>query len=213
MTDCPEKLTTGASLIVTIHIYLLSGAFRTTTKKIQSGDARIQFGFNEGLESEEERYYNWFFDSFSLYITIADSSLRQRKNAVVKLLEVVGLKPQVGPELQEEALKVALKRPIKKVKEVVGDGEEIELEDAEVLSDNDIDAIYQKLVQQLISLVSNDVTFTRAQHNDRSMGQMEPAHSFNLTLRGYQKQALLFVPLLEFEVSCWYHLLTDGCAL
>ena len=25
---------------------------------------------------------------------------------------------------------------------------------------------------------------------------MEPAHSFNLTLRGYQKQALLFVPLL-----------------
>lgn len=44
--------------------------------------------------------------------------------------------------------------------------------------------------------------FTRAQHNDRSMGEMEPAHSFNLTLRGYQKQALLFVPLLEFEVHC-----------
>lgn len=64
MTDCPEKLTTGASLIVTIHIYLLSGAFRTT-KKCQSDDARVQFGFNEGLESEEERYYNQFFDSFS----------------------------------------------------------------------------------------------------------------------------------------------------
>ena len=59
MTDCPEKLTTGASLIVTIHIYLLSGAF-TTTKKSQSDDTRIQFGFNEGLESEEERYYNRF---------------------------------------------------------------------------------------------------------------------------------------------------------
>ena len=64
MTDCPEKLTTGASLIVTIHIYLLSGAFRTT-KNSQSDDARINFGFNEGLESEEERYYNQFFDSFS----------------------------------------------------------------------------------------------------------------------------------------------------
>lgn len=57
MTDCPEKLTTGASLIVTIHIYLLSGAFRTI-KNFQSDDARIHFGFNEGLESEEERYYN-----------------------------------------------------------------------------------------------------------------------------------------------------------
>ena len=83
-----------------------------------------------------------------------DSSLRERKNAVVKLLEVVGLKPQAGADPQEEALKVTLKRPIKKVKEIVGDGEEIELEDAEVLSDNDIGAIYQKLVQQLISLAS-----------------------------------------------------------
>lgn len=46
--------------------------------------------------------------------------------------------------------------------------------------------------------------FIRAQHNDRSMGEMEPAHSFNLTLRGYQKQALLFVPLLLFKVHCWY---------
>lgn len=83
------------------------------------------------------------------------SSLRERKNAVVKLLKVVGLKPQAGADLQnpdtkvqEEALKGTVKRPVKKVKEIVGDGEEIELEDAEVLSDNDIDAIYQKFVQQ-----------------------------------------------------------------
>ena len=90
-----------------------------------------------------------------MYLTIAyDSSLRERKNAVVKLLEVVGLKPQAGADLQEEALEVTLKRPIKKVKEIVGDGEEIELSDAEVLSDNDIGAIYQKFVQQLISLAS-----------------------------------------------------------
>jgi DNA repair protein RAD5 len=82
-----------------------------------------------------------------LHLTVAyDSSLRERKNAVVKLLEVVGLKPQAGADFQEEPLKDTLKRPIKKVKEIVGDGEEIELEDAEVLSDNDIGAIYQKLV-------------------------------------------------------------------
>lgn len=90
-----------------------------------------------------------------MYLTVAhDSSLRERKNAVVKLLEIVGLKPQAGADLQEEDLKVTPKRPIKKVKEIVGDGEEIELEDAEILSDNDIGAIYQKLVEQLISLVS-----------------------------------------------------------
>ena len=57
MTDCPEKLTTGASLIVTIHIYLLSGAFRSI-KNFQSDDAHTPLGFNEGLESEEERYHN-----------------------------------------------------------------------------------------------------------------------------------------------------------
>ena len=63
MTDCPDKLTTGASLIVTIRIYLLSGAFRTI-KNFQSDDARIPLGFNEGLESEEERFYNSLFVSF-----------------------------------------------------------------------------------------------------------------------------------------------------
>ena len=57
MTDCPEKLTTGASLIVTLHIYLLAGAFKGI-KNFQSDDASVHFGFNEGLESEEERYYN-----------------------------------------------------------------------------------------------------------------------------------------------------------
>lgn len=88
------------------------------------------------------------------------SSLRERKNAVVKLLQVVGLKPQAGVDLKakntnakvrEEALKRTLERPVKKIKEIVGDGEEIELEDAEVLSNNDIVAIYQKFVQHLIS--------------------------------------------------------------
>lgn len=57
MTDCPEKLTTGASLIVTLRIYLLSGAFKVTSK-FQSDDTNIHFGLNEGLESEEERYYS-----------------------------------------------------------------------------------------------------------------------------------------------------------
>ncbi|KAF8167532.1 DNA repair protein RAD5, partial [Crassisporium funariophilum] len=170
MTDCPEKLTTGVTLIVTLHIYLLAAAFKTSKAAPKDEDS-TQFGFNEGLETEEE------------------SSLRERKNAIVKLFQVVGLKPQAlanfkgkksTAQVQEEAMKRIAKRPVNKVKEIVGDGEEIEVEDAEDLSKNDIDAIYQ-----------------RAQHNDRTMGEMEPADSFNLTLRAYQKQALLWMHSLE----------------
>lgn len=102
-------------------------------------------------------------DDLIVRLMIVCSSLRERKNAVIELLKAVGLKPQAGADFQaknphvkmrEEALKMTPPRPIKKIKEIVGDGEEIELEDAEVLSDNDIDAIYQKSVQQLISLAS-----------------------------------------------------------
>lgn len=57
----------------------------------------------------------------------------------------------------------------------------------------------------------------RAQHNDLKMGEMEPTESFNLTLRGYQKQALLFVPFgLDFycqtlsRVRSWMHSLENG---
>ncbi|CAA7268072.1 unnamed protein product [Cyclocybe aegerita] len=167
MTDCPEKLTTGVSLIVTLHIYLLAGAFKPLKTSGKDEDS-VSFGFNEGLETEDEVH------------------LRERKNATVKLFDVLGLKPQAGArsrgkrpqgKIQEEPLK---RRSGKKVKEIVGDGEEIEVDDGEDLSNNDIDAIY-----------------TKAQHNDRSMGEMEPSESFNLTLRGYQKQALFWMHSLE----------------
>ncbi|KAF8956086.1 RAD5-like protein [Flammula alnicola] len=170
MTDCPARLTTGVGLIVTLHIYLIASAFRPI-KSSNQGDDAVHLAFNEGLETQEE------------------SSLRERKNAILRLFEVVGLKPQAGAnvkskksdaKIQEEALKKMAGRPVKKVKEIVGDGEEIEVEDAEDLSKNDIDAIYSK-----------------AQHNDRNMGVMEPAESFNLTLRGYQKQALFWMHSLE----------------
>lgn len=81
------------------------------------------------------------------------SSLRARKHAILRLFDVVGLKPQAGanvkekwsdPKAQEEALKKLAKRPVKKVKEIVGDGEEIEVDDSEELSKNDLDTIYTK---------------------------------------------------------------------
>jgi DNA repair protein RAD5 len=53
MTDCPEKLTTGASLIVTLHAYLLASAFTPPTIS-QSDDKPVIF--NEGLETIDEKY-------------------------------------------------------------------------------------------------------------------------------------------------------------
>lgn len=54
MTDCPEKLTTGASLIVTLQIYLIETAFKPSKSSRKEEDLS-RMGFTEGLETEEER--------------------------------------------------------------------------------------------------------------------------------------------------------------
>jgi len=53
MSDCPEKLTTGASLIVTLHAYILESAFTPPT--ISRPDEKPVV-FNEGLETVDEKY-------------------------------------------------------------------------------------------------------------------------------------------------------------
>lgn len=134
MTDCPDKLTTGASLIVSVDIYMLPSAFNPTSKASRSQDTpKAMFG--EGME------------------TIDETNLRERKTSILKLFEVVGLKPQAGvnvksrktdEQLHEEALKIFSQRKTKKVTEIVGDGEEIEVDDEEDLSKNDLDMIYKR---------------------------------------------------------------------
>lgn len=54
MTDCPEKLTTGASLFITLHVYILHAAFKPHTMS-QAEDTPIVM-FNEGLETVDEKY-------------------------------------------------------------------------------------------------------------------------------------------------------------
>ncbi|TFK70420.1 hypothetical protein BDN72DRAFT_838861 [Pluteus cervinus] len=169
MTDCPEKLTVGVSLMVTLNIYMRPSAFQPLkTSKDADGPRAL---FNETAETMDERV------------------LRERKTSILKLFKVVGLTPRAGAnfsgrksdeQVHEEALKRMAQHKPQKVKEVVGDGEEIETEDAENLSMNELDLIYKK-----------------AQHNDSNMGLMEAPPSFTLTLRGYQKQALLWMNSLE----------------
>lgn len=53
MTDCPEKLSTGLGLMVTLHIYILPEAFKPL--RISSNEENSSFAFNEGYETQEER--------------------------------------------------------------------------------------------------------------------------------------------------------------
>lgn len=84
-------------------------------------------------------------------------TLRERKEAVLKLFDVIGLKPEAGANVRsphdaarvrEEALNRLAKHKSKKVTEIVGDDEEIEVDDAEDLSKNDLDAIYKRYFVQ-----------------------------------------------------------------
>ncbi|KAK0208680.1 RAD5-like protein [Desarmillaria ectypa] len=168
MTDCPERLSTGASLVVTIDVYMLPAAFVPVGRSTSEDWSKLNF--SEGSETQGEL------------------DLRERKSAILKMFDVLGLKPQAGAiqrggkqegQLHQNAL-AQLGRQKVKAKEIVGDDEEIEVEEEENLSKNDLDMIYEK-----------------AQQSDRTMGETEPADTFNLSLRGYQKQALFWMQSLE----------------
>ncbi|EEB87201.1 hypothetical protein MPER_15548, partial [Moniliophthora perniciosa FA553] len=131
ITDCPDRLSTGCELIVSVDVFLLPPAF--VHIETTGSDKTPNMLWGEGLETSEE------------------SALRERKSAVLKMFEVLGLRPQEGAnlsgrkteaELQQEAKKYA-KASVTKKTETVGDGEEIEVDDDEELSRNDIDMIYK----------------------------------------------------------------------
>lgn len=60
---------------------------------------------------------------------------------------------------------------------------------------------------------SSLIPFHRAQHNDSNMNEMEPAESFALTLRGYQKQALWYVLITTTFLHTNLIQMIVGCTL
>lgn len=79
--------------------------------------------------------------------------MRERKAAILKLFDITGLQPQAGTgkkakkfnQKYEDAIDSLAKRKTGKMKkELVGDGEEIEVDATEELSGNDLSLIYQK---------------------------------------------------------------------
>lgn len=193
VVEAPERIRTGDSVLLSLRAYLSSSAF--LKPNLNTLDDKIQV-LNEGSETATEK------------------SLRERRSSILRLFELIGLKPRVAaPVVDLHPVKSAddnlnnqkdrtskEKKSLKK--EVIGEGEdaeEVEVDDdEEVLQEADIDMIYKKYVFYLsLQCVLN--SFKRAQKHDQDMEELEPADSFAMTLRPYQKQALGYTPFINLS--------------
>ncbi|KIJ52509.1 hypothetical protein M422DRAFT_202622 [Sphaerobolus stellatus SS14] len=173
MVDCAENLRTGAEMLIQLRIYLLAEAFRPHRISPSSSDEARSI-FNEGQETLDEQV------------------LRERKASLLQLFKVLDIKPvkqnaflrdtASTTDVLENIKDTAETKPVDKGKRKAGPDEDAEgaEDDEEVLTEGQLDIIYKK-----------------AQKNDRSMPETEPADTFTLTLRPYQKQALLWMHSLE----------------
>lgn len=137
MVDCPPVLYTGADMIVSLSVYISASAFKPVNPSDASTQPKVMF--EQGKETEEEQ------------------SLRARKAALLALFDAVNLRPRAGaqalssneqiPDDDERQSGKSMQKPsgTKKTKtEIIGDGEEIEVEEGEELSDNQLDLIYRR---------------------------------------------------------------------
>lgn len=136
MIDCPPVLYSGADMIVSLSVYISASAFKPVNASDASGHPKVVFG--QGKETEEEQ------------------SLRERKTALLALFDVVNLRPRTGAralcsdqvpngdEWQNGNSAQKMAGANKTRTEIIGDGEEIEVEEGEELSDNQLDLIYRK---------------------------------------------------------------------
>ncbi|KAI0334349.1 hypothetical protein GY45DRAFT_1318351 [Cubamyces sp. BRFM 1775] len=125
--------------------------------------------FNEGQETEEEQV------------------LRERKSSLINLFKRINLKPRKGGDfgnkkrLDKDDLELLTQRPSTSKPRPPGQQSEIEDDDNEGdITEDELNMIYKK-----------------AQQNDRQLAEIEPADTFTLKLRGYQKQALFWMSSIE----------------
>lgn len=131
--DCPATLHSGADLIVSLSVYVYASAFKPPSTSAEEPTKNM---FNPGQETQDER------------------TLRERKAALLSLFEAVNLRPRVqgGGNTQKESENTVERSTQypggakQKRTEIVGDGEEVEVEEGEELSDNELDMIYKKWV-------------------------------------------------------------------
>ena len=146
--DAPSTLRMGNTILVSLRVYITPTAFTKPALTNSVGDA--QRIFNEGAESTDEVV------------------LREKKTSLLRLFSILSLRPRQGapnPDVDRiQSLAQATKEDSgvsKKLKgkgvskvvktELIGEGEdaeevEVEGDDEELLSTNQLDIIYQKLV-------------------------------------------------------------------
>jgi DNA repair protein RAD5 len=164
----PERLRTSDTVYLQLHVYLLQSAFNGG-KFLKPLDDNRQAGPFEAKESQEER------------------NLRLRQVALVKLFEEIKLQPSKANAQAEEAKRKALLQAAEAVEkqqqqaalgtqraiENGGSSPPSEEEEGKELEQDQLDTLYKK-----------------AQSFDFDTAEAEPAKTFNMSLRKYQKQAL-----------------------
>ena len=143
VVDVPPDLKTGLDIVVSLSVYILAKAFKPPNTRQEVDTKRAMF--DEGAETAEER------------------ELRERKQALLKLFDTVNLRPVRGSGVlgkkkdvelsHDEVLKMAEvltqsqtppPKPQGLRKEIVGDGEEVEVEPGEDLNQNQLAMIYNR---------------------------------------------------------------------
>lgn len=158
----PERLRTNDTVFIQLHCYLLRSAFQSRGPQLSDNRST---GFYEEKETTEER------------------DLRLRQVALVRLFQEINLTPSRGnaaaTKNAREGLLSAAEEADKKNKDAKSSntpGSSPPSEDAEEgqeLEQDQLDALYRK-----------------AQTFDFNTPEAEPADTFSMTLRPYQKQSL-----------------------
>ncbi|KAG8924089.1 DNA helicase rad5 [Tulasnella sp. 417] len=178
VVDCPPKIQTGCHIMLSLRFYLRPSAFIKPNASLMYQRSRTKEWdlMPEGAETAEEK------------------NLSERKRSLSELFDALSLRPRhqkPSAELDSALAFTKEKKPKgssssakgkQKAVEVIGEGEdaeEAELE-GEELTGQELNAIYKK-----------------AQLHDREMPEMDPASSFALVLRPYQRQALRWMCSIE----------------
>ncbi|KAF2666961.1 DNA repair protein, RAD5 [Microthyrium microscopicum] len=164
----PNRIKTGDDLILQLHCYLLKTAFGS-------------FGFGR-MDSNRER------NIFEAQESSEERDLRLRQIALVKLFEEIHLTPSSGHHQDEGQKREGIIQVAEKITEAgvqkIGDTSK-QTENDPASPSSDVAENGEELEQDQL-----DALYKKAQAFDFDSPEAEPASTFILSLRRYQKQAL-----------------------
>ncbi|CED83673.1 dna repair protein rad5 [Phaffia rhodozyma] len=170
----------GDTIVLSLDVWLKPEAFveidikrplATEKTAILADSSKPAFGV-EGLATEEE------------------IRLGKRKDGLKVMFQKIGLRPRRSSSISNKKLKsTGITKPFSLEKGKTG---ELAQNQPEVGSTGDEDEAGDEIDEDQL-----DSIYAKAQKDDRELDEMEPAKTFTLTLRPYQKQALKWMADLE----------------